>query len=444
MSRAWKNKDVLLKEQRHISISNFYNKFLSTLPEKEINDFIENHNFTFFKQLDFKGLEDPTKIYKLLYNLGGMSIPVSENGKTVDYAQKVVGFIQEKIKKGETSLEELNSLELEEMNSKGFNKEFTEFFLTNFSEIIQEERENNGFIARCFNEFETVQKAHTRNHGNQSKLKPTVQRFAQYFDNNKFHGITPETKTIADTISPYFMEQELFDDAVTILSEKQTKNTPNNILSYHLKEEDVFSQIENFSKNILNSEQHTLSILTELAKKEFTYDWLEKNDPENFILGKLCSCCSHLDGSGYGIMRASIVDPNVQTLVIRDKNSDIIAKSTLFINPEEQYGVFNNVEIREDIKDSDKQKIYEKYILGINKFAQEYNKENPKKPLKQINVGMHYNDLQSQIYTQCYPTQKLLNSLDYGRVYGKDNKNYSGDSAYNQYILWENDGPELE
>jgi len=105
--------------------------------------------------------------------------------------------------------------------------------------------------------------------------------------------------------------------------------------------------------------------------------------------------------------------------------------------------VFNNVEISETVKDSDKQKIYEKYILGVKKFAEAYNSKNPKKPLKQINVGMHYNDLQSQIYTECYPTQKLLKSLNYGLVYGKENKNYNGDSDYNQYILWENDGPEL-
>jgi len=336
ISRAWKNKDVLLKEQRYASISKFYNEFLSTLPEKDINYFIENHNFSFFKQLDFSKLENTNNIFKLLYNLGGMSKPITENGKTIDYAQKVIGLIQEKIKKGETSLEELSNLEVEEMNIDGFNKEFTDFFLENFSEIIQEERENNGFITRCYNEFDTVQKTNTRNRGNQSRLKPTVKRFAQYFDNNKFTGITPETKKIADAISPYFMEQELFEDAVSILSEKQSKNTPNNILDEHLKEEDVFSQIERYTNDTLQSEQNTLSILTELAKKEFTYDWLEKNDPENFILGKLCSCCSHLDGSGYGIMRASIVDPNVQTMVIRDKNGDIIAKSTLFINPDEQ------------------------------------------------------------------------------------------------------------
>ena len=270
-----------------------------------------------------------------------------------------------------------------------------------------------------------------------------INKISQYFEDNKFIGITPETKTIADAISPYFIDQDLFNDAVDIFNEKQLKNIPDNILNYHLKEVDVFSQIEELQMGMGDSNQEISSVLSQLAQKEFTYDWLEKNDPENLILGKLCSCCSHLDGSGYGIMRASIVDPNVQTMVIRNKNGDIIAKSTLFINPKEQYGVFNNVEIREDIKENDKQKIYSKYILGIEKFVEEYNKQNPNNQLKQINVGMIYNDLKEQIYKQHNPSKNVLESIDYGTVYGKENKTYEGDSKHSQYTLWENNGPEL-
>lgn len=441
LARAWNNKDTLLKEQRNPHIVNFYNKFLKQLPEKETNEFLENHNFTFFKKLNLDPAQDYTNLYKLLYNLGGFKKSVEVNGKQIDYSQKVFELLFQKIKTNETTLNELNNLELDSMRLNGFNIEFTEFFLNNFSEIIQEERINNGFISRCFNEFDTVQKTNTRHHGKQEQLKPTVKKFVQYFDDNKFVGITPETKPIADSIAPYFSEQEVFDEAVKIFNEKKSRNTPNNITNERIKETDVFTQIDNFTKNIQSSEQSALSILTELAKKEFTYDWLEKNDPENFILGKLCSCCSHLEGSGYGIMKASIVDPDVQTLVIRDKNGDIIAKSTLFINPEEQYGVFNNVEIKEGIKD--RQKIYEKYIAGIQKFTEVYNKNNPLKPLKQINVGMHYNDLYSEIHSNTYPSTKLLKSIDYGKVYGKEKQDYNGDSHSIQYTLWENDEPTL-
>ena len=43
---------------------------------------------------------DEFNVYKMLFNLGGLEKPIiDEDGKTIDYAQKVANFLLEKIRK---------------------------------------------------------------------------------------------------------------------------------------------------------------------------------------------------------------------------------------------------------------------------------------------------------------------------------------------------------
>ena len=135
-------------------------------------------------------------------------------------------------------------------------------------------------------------------------------------------------------------------------------------------------------------------------------------------------------------MQASIVHPNVQNLVIRDSSGEIIAKSTLYINPKEGYGVFNNVEIYEKVNPKDYDSIYEKYMLGIKKFVELYNKQHPKRPLRKVNVGMDHNDLEGKIYKKHKEETKLLNAIKYGEFCEYD-VGYDGDSDEIQCIIWE-------
>ena len=196
------------------------------------------------------------------------------------------------------------------------------------------------------------------------------------------------------------------------------------------------------SKNINAEQTQILGNLVETAGTEFSYDWLEKNDPDNYILGKLCSCCAHLEGVGNGIMHASMIHPNVQNLVIRDRKGDIVAKSTLYINPEEGYGVFNNVEVWEELSDKDYDAVYEKYILGVREFIKAYNKLHPDKPIRKMNVGMNLNDLETQIRWHHPSELMLLDAIKYGQFCEYD-LSYDGDSDEDQRILWQ-EGEELQ
>ena len=202
-----------------------------------------------------------------------------------------------------------------------------------------------------------------------------------------------------------------------------------------MKETDVFESIDEYAKKVKASQAQILGTLTNIASNEFSFEWLQKNDPENFILGKHCSCCAHLEGVGYGIMRASIVHPDIQNLVIRNKKGDIVAKSTLYINKFGRYGVCNNVEVAQGISYGDLEQIYQKFVLGIREFVKIYNKEHPLLKLKQVNVGMGNNDLVHHI--QHYRKEALLlkNAIDYAK-YGNNSYSHGGDSGKRQFVVW--------
>ena len=435
LSKGWKIKEQILREQKNHDIMQFYNKTFLYLKPEESEKFIEAHNFKFFKQFNFKdNYFDLSSILKFMYNLGVVSTPIEKNGKTIDYAQKISGFLQLQMEKGKLTYFNMNWL-AENMKLDGLKPEFTELFMENFDELMSIERSNIGFLGRCYNEFELVQKTNTSNRGSQRQLKATVERFKEYFKENKFSNVNESNAHIAQRISPYFSKQVDFDRAVGIDNERQQNGIKNSILQKHLTGKD-FAIIDSESEKIRAEQREILHNFVELASGEFSFDWLEKNDPDNFILGKLCSCCAHLEGVGYGIMRASIVHPSMQNLVIRDKNNRIIAKSTLYVNENMGYGVFNNVEVSKDVDNDRKNEIYKQYKLGIKAFAEEYNRENPKNPLKIITVGMNLNDLEEQLIENDKKSNIIYSAPDFGN-YAQTEYVYHGDSGESQFVVWE-------
>ena len=231
-------------------------------------------------------------------------------------------------------------------------------------------------------------------------------------------------------------------DSKRIIKEYHDNNIPANILGFHLN--NLTNTIEKYKKQTQKLAELGLQIAGDINAsltsdaKEFGFDWLEKNDPQNFILGKLCTCCAHIKGGGYGIMHASIIDPNVQNLVIKNDDGQIIAKSTLYINPKERYGVFNNIEVSDYVDEEFFPLIYQKFMLGAKTFAEEYNKKYPYKSLRQINVGMNLNDLTTELHKHSEKSKILFKAIDYSK-YGIKNALYNGDSDVEQFIVWKND-----
>ena len=453
LALLWDKPKKYIDECSNRNVLNLYNFLRRNLFICELEEFIEYKNLKIFKQFDFTKGTPIVKINrdafcKLYYNLGGFLPPITQEGvtksgnsfvKKVDYAQKVGEFLKEVMKNGQLNMDFMHTM-FGDMKLDGIKQGFTDFFLdkNNFNELMVEENINSGFISKCYNYFEKFQQTNTSNRGSQRQLKPTVEKLKNYFYRSAFENITPENQHIAETLFGHFNQQVVFDRALSIDAERKINQTPNNILSSPLKENDVFQEIERLRQEIDLQNANTLGILTELANKNYTFEWLERNDPTNFILGKLCSCCSHIEGIGYGIMRASIIHPDVQNLVIKDRAGRIIAKSTLYLNRQEGYGVFNNVEVNTNITSDEKKDIYDKYITAVRIFAQRYNKENPDNPLKQINVGMKNNDLDLLIAEWSMKSDSILKAMDYS-VYGIFGKMHSGDSQSEQCILWKED-----
>lgn len=437
-------KNIIFKEQNNPIVADFYENFLLTLTSDKIEEFFRNHNFTFLKQLKIDPSRYNFNVYKFLYNMGAMKGDVvdctlDENNfvksyKTVNYAQKVVGFIQEKLKKENVDIYQFVS-RYSAMQCCGFKRDFTDFYLKSYDELVRQDDIQKNFISNSYENFYKIQQTNTSNRGSQRQLKPTVDKFINYFAHDKFIGVKKENEEIAKTISPYFDYQHSFDKAVRIDNERKRKRIRNNILSMPLRENDMFDGINYYADEIKMEQIKVARNLVSTADNEFSFEWLEKNDPQNFILGKLCNCCAHLDGYGYGIMRASIVHPYIQNLVIRNKSGEIVAKTTLYVNHKKGYGVCNNVEVSLNAqKGKNLEKIYEKVKLGLGEFANAYNKEHPKKKLRQINVGMHLNDLTDQI-SEKDKVGKILKAINYEK-YCNGSFSYDGDSSISQYILW--------
>jgi hypothetical protein len=273
-------------------------------------------------------------------------------------------------------------------------------------------------------------------------LKPTVELFVEYFSAKRYTGVeTVEDKAIVDEFKKHSgLGQEEFDDAKGIMAEYHAKNIPTNIVGKHLcdltKEiVDYRKQTEKLAGAGVEAAKAGLDKFGDIAAKRFTYDWLEKNDPQNFVLGLYCDCCANIRGAGYGIMRSNFVHPDVQNLVVRDGAGVIVAKSTVFVNRVDGYAVFNNVEVTDGVyKPSDKSEVFDAFMEGANAFYDEYNRQNPKSPLKHITVGAHLNDLERQFNEKTKRSKATLCSLNFGE-YGKDHRNYNGDWDGAQYDI---------
>lgn len=485
----FESKSIILPEDKEINEYLLKYKvdlpyeFITRLKEhKQLDNFINNTNLKNIKKLNnlIKHFEEYKRTnlidyYTFAYNIGCLS-------KDSKLANTAYTWLESKMKYNERK--EKYELDFREMHANfegmpplGEDKEFSEFLFgkdprkkeLTFDELLREE--NYGyFIKNIYREymnketsllpggrfrdaetgklkfkfFREAVDANGERILRPKELLPTLDVFKEYFASIKFNGIiTEEDKKIANELGKWpGLMQEDFEQAQSIMNNYNGLNIDSNIVGKHLK--DINNEInlyrqqsELLAKEGIEIAREVVNKLSNVVEKEFTYDWLEKNDPMNFVLGLYCNCCASLSGVGYGIMHASIIHPDIQNLVIKDKKGVPVAKSTIYVNRKEGYALFNNVEVSHN-SDSLKDKIYEEYMKGVEAFALEYNKRNPDNPLKKINVGINLNDLSKQIMEGRMPSE-MLQGIDFSK-YGKGYLTYTGDwSKGNQYTIWENE-----
>lgn len=369
--------------------------------------------------------------------------------ETIDYAQKATEFLYQAIKCNKLDVVDAEKIS-KKVKSFKFHPEFADFVFKNLDEIL---KEGPIFFAECYNRFDEVQKAHTTNKGGCRQLAPTVEFFKQYFNSNKFIGVTKENQEIANVVGKYYTKQETFDTAVKVMKLGVKKHIPANILKEDLKEDIIlsapfdkegnesnnqFNKINERIKRVVRLSNDTLSDLVDVANNKFSFELLRKDSALNLVLGKMCGCCAHLEGIGASIAFSAILHPDIQNIVIKNNKGDIIAKTTIYVNRKEGYAICNTIELNERIKASQKDAIYYAFKQAINTFAEKYNQENDIK-LKIINVGMNFNDLHEKIAHTDKKAKFLLKPIDYSQFSLKEGGDYRGDSFDNQYTLWKID-----
>lgn len=307
-------------------------------------------------------------------------------------------------------------------NEIAYNKEFAEFFLENYHELIKDERKKSGFIQRVYANFKEITKTSTSNKGFQRRLKVTLEKCRNYLSNVKFDGVNSKNKELAYLIGAWYDKNETWQQAQRIYQESQ--QAPRNIFTKVTIDEDGKVIYDNDPAKDLKEEG-----------TGFTYEWLPKQDYDNLVLGKYCSCCAHVEGAGQGIMRASMITNNCQNLVIRNAFGEIVAKATLYVNGQEGYAVFNNVESSLDYKtDEYLRQIYEALLRGANAFLEEYNKNNPKEPINEITIGGARNTILNQMTIENHPIVKIHQAINFGN-YSLRQFGYAGDWSYQQRLL---------
>jgi hypothetical protein len=239
--------------------------------------------------------------------------------------------------------------------------------------------------------------------------KPTVELFADLFAENKYHDIHEGNIGVARELSKWSgMSQGHFNIAQNLMEYYRENNLPKRICD----DENISSKRQN----------------------NFYWELLDKDDPKNFTLGLYCDCCANIKDTGHAIMSLNFTNPNVQNLVIKNKNDLIVAKATLYIDREEQYGLFNTVEISNRVSSEAREEIYKEFIEATKTFAESYNKVNSKKLNKMLVGNCALNDL-GFILNEKHKLIEPMRGLptEYNSTY------ISFGGTMKQFVLWENE-----
>lgn len=386
----------ILKENK-INNPFFYNYVFAHLNEESLKFCFSNFDSNFKRLiiqsriLDFPGssAQNFESLMFLCKSLGFESTDAS-------YKQKVLTFLTEKIclneeypVVGSTINDIFKNFKLRDE----IDLDFAKFFMDNYYELLEIEFTIPTFISRIYNDFPNIAATNTSNKGSQRNLSVTISKCFNYFNSHKFSFMNDTNLHIAEVIGKWYDDDSDFNYAI-----------------------DCLDQVSSKPKNIFNNDYDKYYELSGCVSSLFSYQWLDKSSIDNLLLGKYCNCCAHISGCGDGIMKASMVSPDHQNLVIRNSFNKIIAKSTIYVNREKCYAVFNNVEVNKDYIATDYlEGIYEAFMAGAKAFYDRYNHSFPDDKIEIMTIGALKNDLLSFLENESlnHEISPVLPSPDY-------------------------------
>lgn len=372
-------------------------------------------------------------IFKLAYSLGAFNENPIER-------QRACEFLANAFDKNMLALNKIHKT-FKSMNFDGYKEEWASFFMNkdNFAKLLEKEKQHHHYISKIYNIFEEIETFGKSNKGKQRTRKVTIDMCEEYTNKVVFKNMNSSNIHIANALKKFTRAQDTFEEAIAIMDEYEQLKNRNEIHDHLLEEElkeSVFSEIDKIKESILNDTSIILNNLDAISNKNFTYEFLAKNDPENLVLGKQCDCCGHLEAAGAGIAIAGVLHPNCQNIVIRNSEGTIISKSTIYLNRKQGYILLNTIQINSFIKGKEAHYlIYEKYIKSLIDFIDKYNKKNPTQPITQVNTGMNRNDLELIIRKKHNKSKNILKGINFSEF--NNYVGHQGDWQKEQYVLWE-------
>lgn len=413
----------------------------------KISKFCDEHDFTLFNKILINKNKNINKLsYNQLFNLGLM-FGAFEKDKIV--SQRACEFINMNLDKPE--FEKLVKVFFKEKKVGDnilYNKEFVEMlYKKDQCKLLFDESFNDSkLFYKIYRDFNIVQSFHTSNRGNQRQLKATVSKFIDYFKDNCFIGITEETKPLAAEISKFTSTQKDFDIARSIFLKRQSSCANNQILDKEIVD-NPFSKIDRIRGKIFEQSKWVQKLIEGVENNDYSFEFLSKDSVLNYTLGKYCDCCASIMGAGSALAVASVLDKNVQNLVIRDEVGGIVAKSIFYLDDKRHTLMFNSVEVKggkdnfSNISNLElyRLKIFDKILEGVDSFIDEYNIENPQTPIVQANMGLDANDLGKLFENTFYTVDDdYSNTFIENEVYMKYNMGdiYVGNTSSNEAIMY--------
>lgn len=424
------NDDVLFPKTVKYS-----SEFIKLLDKEEIEKIICHDSYKHFKNIYHKYIEgkellvdDIRDFYKFAYVLGCFSNEIIElDGRKIDVSQKASVFFEALLDNGIFEISVAHDY-FDNLEVKKYNVDFFKFITQNNSE---KEYENFMYLldkgrsmSLIINDFDQIMNEVIVDDRGRIIKKPSIKRkIENYLINCKFEKVNDSNRDIASEFALFHsIKQHNFDEANEI--RELGKKAKHHIVDEELKEENIFDSIEKLKNSIEEKIITSKEMLDELFDLEFTYEWLDKHDPKNFTLGLYCDCCASIVSVHYGkeIMNESIINDSVQNLIIRNAKGDIVAKSTIYVNKDKGYAVFNDIEMNrkygnevneDEYSDSDlREKIYKAFKRGVKAFVTKYNEKNSGNPINQVNIGWGYNRLKQVIKKYEVESDEVFEALD--------------------------------
>lgn len=328
------------------------------------------------------------------------------------------------------------------MKKTEVNKNFAIFFKDNYYSILKylhetDEESIRALLVDIHDNFDELSKSFVSDNAAARQKKPTLEFFMETLNKVRFgENIDEKYAGLAEEMLKFtFYTKEDFEKACGVydkfleLTKKELSPTEKAVSKCM---ERAFGNMERIEKSIEENLREATANIGKSIDQEETWEWIEKNDPQNYTLGLYCNCCARIGGAGEGIAIASILDPNVRNLVVKDKNGRPIAKATLYVNHEKGYALFNNFEVANGVREEKIPRVYELLKEATNNFVKNYNKEAVERHIpviKKVNVGMGCNDLEEFLSEK---SAEILKGLDFSKY---SEGSHAGDWMEEQYVF---------